>query len=201
MLASSKEFLDTQATIECGFTLKYLHDMTRTYSQMHCTDKYLQHSSIIWPVWLNSWVFVYELGSTWQTVENRRQSWFGMVCSSSLVAQRYFIELRTKKCIKVYGILLFARNLSNNYGKQVFNTAAKAGLDALKIASKKVVHKAAGEFIGSKIAGKILKLKPVSDDDLKDAEEKIIPPEKREKILKEFRLVLWKCSIIKCLNY
>ena len=113
-----------------------------------------------------------------------------MVCSSSLVAQRYFIELRTKKCIKVYGILLFARNLSNNYGKQVFNTAAKAGLDALKIASKKVVHKAAGEFIGSKIADKILKLKPVSDDDLKDAEEKIIPPEKREKILKEFRLVL-----------
>ena len=28
---------------------------------MHCTDKYSQHSSIIWPVWLNGWVFVYEL--------------------------------------------------------------------------------------------------------------------------------------------
>ena len=25
------------------------------------TDKYSQHSSIIWPVWLNGWVFVYEL--------------------------------------------------------------------------------------------------------------------------------------------
>ena len=24
-------------------------------------DKYLQHSSIIWPVWLNGWVFIYEL--------------------------------------------------------------------------------------------------------------------------------------------
>ena len=31
--ASSKEFLDIQATIECGFTLKCVRDMTRTYSQ------------------------------------------------------------------------------------------------------------------------------------------------------------------------
>ena len=30
--ASSKEFLDIQATIECGFTLKLVRDMTRTYS-------------------------------------------------------------------------------------------------------------------------------------------------------------------------
>ena len=33
--------------------LKHVCDMTRTYSQMHHTDKYSQHSSIIWPVWLN----------------------------------------------------------------------------------------------------------------------------------------------------
>ena len=30
--ASSKEFLDIQATIECGFTLTRVRDMTRTYS-------------------------------------------------------------------------------------------------------------------------------------------------------------------------
>ena len=30
--ASSKEFLDIQATIEYGFTLKRISDMTRTYS-------------------------------------------------------------------------------------------------------------------------------------------------------------------------
>ena len=36
-------------------------DMIKTYSQLHCTDKYLQHSSIIWPVWLNVWVLVYEI--------------------------------------------------------------------------------------------------------------------------------------------
>ena len=51
--ASSKEFLDIHATIECGFTLKRVRDMTRTYSQMHHTDKYSEHSSIIWPVWPN----------------------------------------------------------------------------------------------------------------------------------------------------
>ena len=31
--ASSKEFLDIQATIECGFTLKRVRDMIKTYSQ------------------------------------------------------------------------------------------------------------------------------------------------------------------------
>ena len=30
---SSKEFLDIQATVECGFTLKRVRDMTRTYNQ------------------------------------------------------------------------------------------------------------------------------------------------------------------------
>ena len=33
--ASRKEFLDIQATIKCGFTLKRVRDMTRTYS---CKD-------------------------------------------------------------------------------------------------------------------------------------------------------------------
>ena len=37
---SSKEFIDIHATIECGFTLKHVRDMTRTYGQMHLTDKY-----------------------------------------------------------------------------------------------------------------------------------------------------------------
>ena len=59
--ASSKEFLATQATIECWFTLKRVCHMIRTYSQMHRTDKYSKRSSIIWPVWLNGWVFDYGL--------------------------------------------------------------------------------------------------------------------------------------------
>ena len=51
--ALSKEFLDIQATIECGFTQKRVRDMTKTYSQRHRTDKYSEHSLIIWPVWPN----------------------------------------------------------------------------------------------------------------------------------------------------
>ena len=51
--ASSKEFFNILATIERGFTLKSIGDMIRTYNQMHHTDKYSKHSSIIWPDWLN----------------------------------------------------------------------------------------------------------------------------------------------------
>ena len=51
--ASSKELLDIQATIECGFTVKLVRDMTKKQSQMHGTDKYSEHSSIIRPVWAN----------------------------------------------------------------------------------------------------------------------------------------------------
>ena len=46
----SKEFLDIQETTECGFTLKPVHDMTRTYRQMHRTDKYSEESTINWLV-------------------------------------------------------------------------------------------------------------------------------------------------------
>ena len=35
--------------------------MIKTQSQMHRTDKYSKHSSIIRPVWLINWVFIYEL--------------------------------------------------------------------------------------------------------------------------------------------
>ena len=38
---------------KCQFTLKRVGDMIRTYSQKHRSDKYSQHSSIIWPIWLN----------------------------------------------------------------------------------------------------------------------------------------------------
>ena len=46
---SSKEFNDNKVTMVCGFTLKRVRDMIKT----HRTDKYLQCSSINWPMWLN----------------------------------------------------------------------------------------------------------------------------------------------------
>ena len=44
---SSKEVLDIQATIVCGFTLKGVLNMIRIYSEMDRTDNYSQCSSII----------------------------------------------------------------------------------------------------------------------------------------------------------
>ena len=61
MLVSVKEFLDIPSTIECGLTLKRVRDMIRIYSQMHRADKYPKHKSIICPLSLNGWVFVYKL--------------------------------------------------------------------------------------------------------------------------------------------
>ena len=75
------------------------------------------------------------------------------------------------------------------YRKQLLDT----GLDALKTASKKVVHKeaeATGEFIGKNIAGKIVKPKHVIDEDPRNVEEIIILPEKREEILSKLRQLL-----------
>ena len=69
---SSKEFLDIQVTIVCVLNLKCVCDMIRTYSQMHRTDKYWQHSSFIRSLWLNAWAFVYELrdcGLQWRCSE------------------------------------------------------------------------------------------------------------------------------------
>ena len=59
------------------------------------------------------------------------------------------------------------------------------GLDALKTASKKVVHKA-GEFLENKTAGAVTK----SNDGNINVEEIIIPLEKRDKMLNKLRKVL-----------
>ena len=67
------------------------------------------------------------------------------------------MQPRTRKYVKRYGFLSFARNFYK-YKKQLLDT----GLDALKTASEKVVHKVAegaGEFIGNKIADKNCKTK------------------------------------------
>ena len=35
--------------------------MTVTYIQMHQIYKFSKHNSILWPVWLNGWLFNYKL--------------------------------------------------------------------------------------------------------------------------------------------
>ena len=48
----------------------------------------------------------------------------------------HFIESRTRRYVKWYGLLSFARNLSAKYGKKILDTATKTGLGAVKTGSK-----------------------------------------------------------------
>ena len=104
-----------------------------------------------------------------------------MTHSSTLAMRQQSIEPRTRKYIKKYGFLLCAKK----YKKELFDT----GLDSLKTASKKMVHKA-GEFIGNIIADAVTKSNNNKIVKQEPAEEIIIPPEKRDEILNKLRKVL-----------
>ena len=73
------------------------------------------------------------------------------------------------------------------------DTASKIGMDAAKIASKRVVPKtaeAAGYLIGNKIADKIISIgKPKKTKEKpKEIEDIYTPPEKRQQIIDDLRL-------------
>ena len=91
---------------------------------------------------------------------------------------RYSTERRSRKYIKGYGFLSFARKFGD--------TATKTGIDVAKTASKRVVQKTAeatGDLIGNKIVDKITSIgKP------KETEETYIPPEKRQQIIDDLKL-------------
>ena len=84
---------------------------------------------------------------------------------------RYSIEPRTRKYVKEYAFLSFARK----YKKQLLDT----GLNA----SKKVEFHKAGEFIENKIADAITKSSSDNIEKEEPVKEIIIPPEKREEML------------------
>ena len=111
-----------------------------------------------------------------------------MMRSSSLAMRRYSIEPRTRKYVKGYGFLSFARK----YKKQLMDT----GLNA----SKKLVHKG-GEYLKNKIADTVIKSNDDKIEKQEPVEEIIISPEKREEILKKLRKVLLKWNTIKYQNY
>ena len=72
----------------------------------------------------------------------------------------YSVEPRTRKCVRGYGLLSFARNLSVKYWTKLLDIASKTGLEV----AKKVVLKtteATGELRGGKITEKVVKTKPV----------------------------------------
>ena len=71
------------------------------------------------------------------------------------------------------------------------DTVTKTGIDAAKIASKRVVQKTleATDLIGNTIADKITSEgKPKEKEKTKAIEEIYIPPEKRQQIVDDLRL-------------
>ena len=78
---------------------------------------------------------------------------------------RYSIEPRERRYVKGYGFLSFAKNigrkLSNKYGQKFVDTAKKSTTDALKIAGKQAIQKAAkasGDLGSNVIADKIISI-------------------------------------------
>ena len=82
---------------------------------------------------------------------------------------RYSIEPRERRYVKGYGLLSFARNLgthaiklaknlNNNYGEKLADSAKKSATDAFKTASKRAIQKTTevtGYLVGNTIAKKI----------------------------------------------
>ena len=128
---------------------------------------------------------------------------------------RYSLEPRYRRYVQGQGFMSFARNIRNKYGKKLFNKSMDvgkkmsnkygrkildksmdAGKDFAKIAGKKVLTKSAeatGDLIGNKIADRITKItrnKDKKEDDriMEETQELVIPPEKREQIIRDLKL-------------
>ena len=88
------------------------------------------------------------------------------------------------------------KNMSNKYGRKLLDKSMDAGKDFAKKAGKKVLDKSAeatGEIIGNKIADKITRNsrnKTQKEDDriMEETQKLIIPPEKRQQIIKDLKL-------------
>ena len=94
--------------------------------------------------------------------------------------------------LKVMTFCHLQETLVLNMVKKLMNTATRAGIDAAKTASKRVVQKtseATGDLIGNKIADKITSIgKPKEKEKTNKAEEIYIPPEKGQQIIDDLRL-------------
>ena len=92
---------------------------------------------------------------------------------------RYSIKLETRKYVKGFEFLSFLMNLYTKYGQELLDAGTKIGLNPLLTTYKEVAHKAdevTGEFVGNKMADKIVKTKPLTAENSKNFKETIIPP-------------------------
>ena len=128
---------------------------------------------------------------------------------------RYSLEPHYRRYVQGQGFMSFARNIGNKYrkkifdksldvgksmkkkyGKKILDISLSAGKDFAKIAGKKVLTKSAeatGDLIGNKIADRITKSarnREQKEDDriMEETQELIIPPEKREQIIRDLKL-------------
>ena len=128
---------------------------------------------------------------------------------------RYSLEPHYRRYVQGQGYMSFARNIGSKYGKKIFDknldvgksmkknmvkkildNSLSAGKDFAKIAGKKVLTKSAeatGALVGNKTADKITKNarnKEQKEDDttMEETQEIIIPPEKREQIIRDLKL-------------
>ena len=128
---------------------------------------------------------------------------------------RYSLEPHYRRYVQRQGFMYFARNIGNKYGKKLFDKSIDVGKsmkkksgkkildnslsarkDFAKIAGKNVLTKSAeatGDLIVNKIADRITKSsknKDQKEDDriMEETQELIIPPEKREQIIRDLKL-------------
>ena len=86
----------------------------------------------------------------------------------------------------------FTRKFGDKYGKKLMDTATKAGVDASKTTSKRLIQKPAEgkwDLIGNKIADKVTSIgKSKEKEEPKIAEEIYIRSEKRQQIIDDLKL-------------
>ena len=129
---------------------------------------------------------------------------------------RYSLEPCYRKYAQRQGFMSFAKNIGNKYDRKLFDksmnlskkygkkygnklldNSISPGKDFAKIVGKKVLTKSAeatGDMIGNKIAERITKSsrnKAQKEDDKKmeETQELIIPPENREQIIRDLKLL------------
>ena len=95
-----------------------------------------------------------------------------------------------------------SKNLSVKYSQKILDYAKQSATDALKVTSKRVIHKTAeatGDLIGNKIADRIAKVSKNSQQNNSETvtnehekeipKERYISPEQRQKIMDDLRLI------------
>ena len=78
---------------------------------------------------------------------------------------RYSIGPTDRICVKRYGFMSFAKNISKNltnkYSQKIIDTAKKSATDTIKTASQQAIQKAAeatGDLVSNKIGDKITRI-------------------------------------------